>query len=43
MKCSKCGADITKLNHFFVPFKNDKGGNRYCIRCARELKIVTLV
>jgi len=43
MKCSKCGAEINKYNHFFVPSKEKNGGKRYCIKCAREDKIVTLV
>ena len=43
MKCAKCGRDINSTNHFYVPVKNRKEGLRYCISCAREEKIVTLV
>ena len=43
MKCSKCGAEINSMNHFYVPGRNKQEGMRYCIRCAREEKIVTLV
>lgn len=43
MKCVKCGKEINMNNHFYVPLKNRKEGLRYCISCAREDKIVTLV
>ena len=43
MYCSKCGAEINELNHHFVPFKRKKGGLRYCLKCAKEEKIVTLI
>ncbi|HOK01890.1 MAG TPA: hypothetical protein PKX79_00745 [Spirochaetota bacterium] len=43
MKCARCGKDINKLNHFYIPIKGRKEGIRYCIECAREEKIVTLV
>lgn len=43
MKCNKCGAMVNELNHFFIPSKDNKDGKRYCIRCAREEHIVTLV
>ncbi|MGV7927625.1 MAG: hypothetical protein AB2L13_01765 [Spirochaetota bacterium] len=43
MKCCKCGADIHQLNHYFVPCCNGTEGKRYCIRCAREERIITLV
>lgn len=43
MKCVKCGKEISMNNHFYVPVKNRKEGLRYCISCAREDKIVTLV
>lgn len=43
MKCAKCGRDINQANHFYVPVKNRKEGLRYCISCAREDKIITLV
>ena len=43
MKCCKCSSDVNKLNHYFVPSKVKKEGKRYCIKCARKEKIVTLV
>ena len=43
MKCSRCGCEINSLNHFYIPVKNRKEGIRYCINCAREEKVVTLV
>lgn len=43
MCCSKCGTKINNLNHHVVPQKNRKEGLRYCIRCAREEHIITLV
>jgi uncharacterized protein with PIN domain len=43
MKCSKCGKEINSLNHYYVPMKNRKEGLRYCINCAKEEHIVTLV
>jgi hypothetical protein len=45
MKCNKCGNEVTKLNHFYVPSPavERKEGKRYCIKCAREEKIITLV
>jgi hypothetical protein len=43
MKCTRCGKDITALNHFYIPVKNRKEGVRYCIKCAREENIVTLI
>jgi len=43
MKCSKCGIIINKLNHFYVPVKNEKEGLRLCIACARVEKVITLV
>lgn len=43
MKCYKCGTDVNQLNHFYVPEHNKKEGRRYCIRCARAEKIITLV
>lgn len=43
MKCSKCGAEINKLNHHFVPSGGKGKGKRYCIKCVKEEKIVTLV
>jgi DNA-directed RNA polymerase subunit RPC12/RpoP len=43
MKCSKCGKEINKMNHHYVPAKNKKEGQRYCIKCAREEEIITLV
>jgi formylmethanofuran dehydrogenase subunit E len=42
MKCSKCGKEINKLNHFYIPSK-EKEGYRICIECAKKEKIVTLV
>ncbi|HPB81341.1 MAG TPA: hypothetical protein PK200_04805 [Spirochaetota bacterium] len=43
MKCARCGAEINKLNHYYVPGKDSKEGVRLCISCAREEKIVTLI
>jgi hypothetical protein len=43
MICSKCGKPIDNLSHFYVPLRNRKGGLRYCIQCAREENIITLV
>jgi hypothetical protein len=43
MKCFKCGARLHELNHHFVPAKNGGEGRRYCIICAREEQIITLV
>ncbi len=43
MKCAKCGAEINNLNHYFVPYKDSRGGIRLCIRCAKEEKIITLI
>ncbi len=43
MKCAKCGAEINKLNHHFVPSRGNREAKRYCIKCAKEENIVTLV
>ena len=43
MKCTKCGAEINSLNHFYIPVKNTKDGLRLCFKCAREEKYITLV
>lgn len=43
MKCARCGKDINVLNHFYIPVKNRKEGVRYCIKCAREENVITLV
>lgn len=43
MKCSKCGKGINRLNHFYVPSKTCKEGFRYCITCAREEGVITLI
>ena len=43
MKCAKCGKEINLLNHYYIPMKNRKEGLRYCITCAREEHIITLV
>ncbi|HOO72597.1 MAG TPA: hypothetical protein PK926_12615 [Spirochaetota bacterium] len=43
MKCNKCGRELTPFNHFYVPQDRKVAGLRYCIACAREEKIVTLV
>jgi DNA-directed RNA polymerase subunit RPC12/RpoP len=43
MKCSKCGAEITKMNHHYVPAENKKEGKRYCLRCTHRERVVTLV
>ena len=43
MKCVKCGKDLEQQHYFFVPAEPGKAGGRFCIKCAREEKIVTLV
>jgi hypothetical protein len=43
MKCSRCGKEINSLNHYYIPIKNRREGLRYCIACAREEQIVTLI
>lgn len=43
MICSKCGAEINKLNHHYIPSKEKKEGKRYCIKCTKEEKVITLV
>ena len=43
MKCSRCGKEVSSLNHYFIPGKGGKAGLRYCISCAKEEKIVTLI
>ena len=43
MKCSRCGTEIDKLNHHYIPQKDKKEGIRYCIKCAKEELIVTLI
>ena len=43
MKCCKCGVQVNKLNHYFVPAKNENECRRYCISCAKEEQIITLV
>ncbi len=43
MNCTKCGKKLDRLNHFYIPVRNRKEGLRYCIACAREEDIVTLV
>ncbi len=43
MKCCKCGRSLTRLNHYFVPSRGGKDGKRFCIACAREERIITLV
>ncbi|HRZ28208.1 MAG TPA: hypothetical protein P5295_15485 [Spirochaetota bacterium] len=43
MKCSRCGKEITPMSHFYIPGGRNGQGVRYCIACAREEKIVTLV
>jgi hypothetical protein len=43
MKCIKCGINVNSMDHFFVPRGKLKMGIRYCIKCAREECIVTLV
>ncbi len=43
MKCLRCGKDLHALNHHYVPVKNRKEGLRYCLNCAKEEKIITLV
>ncbi len=42
MFCKKCGIKLTNSNCFYVPIKG-KRGHRYCIKCAREENIITLV
>ncbi len=43
MKCYKCGSELHLMNHYYVPSKNGKEGRRYCIVCAKEEHIITLV
>lgn len=43
MKCCKCGRDVLNTNHFYVPTRKGTEGRRYCIACAREENIITLV
>ncbi|MCP4130625.1 MAG: hypothetical protein GY754_06550 [bacterium] len=47
MKCSKCGETVNNLNHYYIPSKNIGNNNgkglRYCIKCAKEENIITLV
>jgi len=43
MNCVRCGKKLNKMNHFYIPVKNRKEGLRYCITCAREENIITLV
>ncbi|HNR89332.1 MAG TPA: hypothetical protein PKM65_13400 [Spirochaetota bacterium] len=43
MKCSRCGTEIHKLNHYYIPSGESSQGLRYCIKCAKEEKIVTLI
>ncbi|HOE20193.1 MAG TPA: hypothetical protein PLH80_07230 [Spirochaetota bacterium] len=43
MTCDKCGAEINRLNHYYIPGDKNTKGKRYCIRCAKEEKIVTLI
>lgn len=43
MKCCKCGMEINNLNHHYVPSKNGREGKRYCLACAKEEHIITLV
>jgi len=43
MKCSRCGKEINSLNHYFIPRPGSKDGLRYCINCAKEERIVTLI
>lgn len=43
MKCERCGKELSELNHFYVPGRTRSEGKRYCIACAREQGIVTLV
>lgn len=43
MKCAKCGKEVNNLNHYYIPVRGAARGLRYCISCAREEKVVTLV
>ncbi len=43
MKCSRCGREINSLNHFYIPRGSRAAGLRYCIQCARDEHIVTLI
>ena len=43
MKCTICGAEITNMNHHYVPAVNKKDGKRYCLKCANRERVVTLV
>jgi len=42
MKCSRCGVEINRLNHYYIPQRSKKG-YRLCIQCAKKEKIITLV
>ncbi|MGQ9841948.1 MAG: hypothetical protein ACUVRK_00145 [Spirochaetota bacterium] len=43
MKCDKCGCQINQLNHYYIPDPKNHKGKRYCIRCAREEHVITLI
>ena len=43
MRCLKCGKELNSMNHHYIPVKNRKEGLRYCILCAKEEKVITLV
>ena len=43
MKCVKCGKKLNRLNHHYVPETGKNRGKRYCIECAKNENIVTLV
>jgi len=42
-KCSRCGKEVSSLNHYYIPRKGGLEGLRYCISCAKEEHVVTLV
>lgn len=43
MKCARCGKEINKLNHYYIPVPNSKEGRRLCISCAKEENVITLI
>lgn len=43
MRCSRCGAEINKMNYHYIPDGKKKNGKKYCLKCMRKEGIVTLV
>ncbi len=43
MKCNICGTELHKLNYHYVPIGPKRNGKRYCIKCMRKERIITLV